>query len=327
MKDSTALIIGGGNIGHAIAFNISKNIKTFIIVRDKSLWNDFLSCHDEKSINFTVLSWSDTIDFTPDFIFITLPLLYREKAIELVKENKIKPTNIIAIPGYGGFEMLLKKDTYFNKFNYGSLQRVPYISRIINYGKEVNITSQKDTLFLYIQKNQKKTKENLESIFNISTNLLESHYQNTLSNSNPLLHTSRLYSIFKDSLSHKNEILFYEQWDDFSSKLLIAMDEEMSSIFKYKGIPHLHKTICEHYSVYDYKELTKKIRGIDAFKNIMTPMIKIGNKYIPDINSRYFTEDFGIGLKCINDIAQDCNLELPNISKILAWYQTIKKEI
>ncbi|CDG86480.1 NAD/NADP octopine/nopaline dehydrogenase family protein [Xenorhabdus bovienii] len=327
MKDRIALIIGGGNVGHAIAFNISKNIKTFLIAHEKLLWNNFLCCHNEKSTNFTVLSWSDIIDFTPDFIFITLPLLYRKKAIELIKKNKIKPTNIIAIPGYGGFEIQLESDTYFNEFNYGSLQRVPYISRIISYGKEVNITSKKEALFLYTHKEQEKTKESLELIFNIPTNLLESYYQNTLSNSNPLLHTSRLYSIFKDSLAHENEILFYEKWDDFSSKLLIAMDKEMSSIFKYKGIPHLHTTICEHYSVSNYKELTKKIKNIDAFKNIMTPMIKIGNKYIPDINSRYFTEDFGIGLKCINDIALNCNLVLPNISKILAWYQAIKKEI
>jgi hypothetical protein len=45
--------------------------------------------------------------------------------------------------------------------------------------------------------------------------------------------------------------------------------------------------------------MTEKLQSIEAFKNIKTPLKKIGNKYFFDINSRYFQEDIVYNLHYI----------------------------
>ena len=48
-------------------------------------------------------------------------------------------------------------------------------------------------------------------------------------------------------------------------------------------------------------------------------MIKIDGGWIPDINSRYFTEDFPYGLYFIKKLAEKSNLQIPIINKIYNW--------
>ena len=51
--------------------------------------------------------------------------------------------------------------------------------------------------------------------------------------SNPILHTSRLYSLFSEwhkGIIYKSVPLFYEDWDDQSSRLLLACDTEVQDI-------------------------------------------------------------------------------------------------
>ncbi|HEK2043311.1 NAD/NADP octopine/nopaline dehydrogenase family protein [Proteus mirabilis] len=328
MKKYNILVIGGGNIGHALIYDISDKCNITLIVHEKKKWHTYLENSKGKlSAKFIVKNWDEPLEKHYNYIFITLPMIYRNNALQLIKRNNIEDSNIIGITGFGNFESLCKEQIKNN--NFGSFQRVPYIARIIKYGKKIDILSKKDSLNLYIKDNKEKAKLDLESIFNVPINLLESHYQNTLSNSNPLLHTSRIYTLFYNESKKYNvfntEILFYEEWNNDASDMLIKMDNELKEIYKCKNIAHLHYSICKHYEVNNIEEMTKKIRSIIAFKNILTPMVKKNNLYYPDLKSRYFIEDFGIGLNSIKNIADTCNLNLPNITKVLNWYNNLEE--
>ena len=53
--------------------------------------------------------------------------------------------------------------------------------------------------------------------------------------SNPILYTARLKTLFGDwhvGIVYKSVPLFYEKWDDASSELLLACDEEVQDICK-----------------------------------------------------------------------------------------------
>lgn len=328
MKKENILIIGGGNVGHSLAYSLSDKANVSLLVRDKIKWNKTLKFGLNESKSFNVLTWDEKLENCPSIIFLTLPLLYRKDALNKLLQLKIQNSTIIAIPGYGDFEGLISSIKSYDNFNYGSLQRVPYICRIKKYGKEIEITGYKDSLFLYLKDKKDGLLEIFSYLFGTPTYYLESHLQNTLSNSNPLLHTSRLYSIFNSGLDKKEKILFYEEWNDESSHLLISMDNELKEIYKANGIENLHTNILNHYGVNTAIELTNKIKSIDAFKKIETPMIMKGlNYYTADLQSRYFTEDFGIGLKCINNVATKSDLKLKFIPTVLDWYNsTIKKE-
>ncbi|WP_272539878.1 MULTISPECIES: NAD/NADP octopine/nopaline dehydrogenase family protein [unclassified Providencia] len=327
MKTKNILIIGGGNVGHSLAYSLSDKANVNLLVRDKTKWDTKLKFGPNESQSFNVLTWNEKIEDSPSIIFLTLPLQYRKDALNKLSQLNIHHSTIVAIPGYGNFEDLISSITGYEKFNYGSLQRVPYICRIKEYGKEIEITGYKDKLFLYLKDKKDDLLETFSYLFNTPTYYLESHLQNTLSNSNPLLHTSRLYSIFNNDLKKREKILFYEEWGDESSHLLINMDNELKKIYKANGIENLHTDILSHYGVSSAIELTNKIKNINAFKKIETPMIEDGKgHYTADLQSRYFTEDFGIGLKCIDDIAIKSGLKLNFIPMVLDWYNSIMKE-
>lgn len=157
--------------------------------------------------------------------------------------------------------------------------------------------------------------------------MLHHFLEASLTNSNPLLHPARLYSLFHTWSRGKayHEIPgFYNSWDEESSELLIACDNEFQQILKalpvrIEPIP----TLLEYYDSYDARSLTYKIRSIIAFKHIPAPMEKTEKGFLPDFKSRYFTEDFPFGLLIIKSIAEVLNICTPNIDKILLWGQDV----
>ena len=48
-------------------------------------------------------------------------------------------------------------------------------------------------------------------------------------------------------------------------------------------------------------------------------MKRVEEGWIPDFESRYFTEDFPFGLQYIKSIAEQNDVLTPTIDKVLAW--------
>lgn len=51
-----------------------------------------------------------------------------------------------------------------------------------------------------------------------------------------------------------------------------------------------------------------------------------GSGYVPDFDSRYFTEDFPFGLKIIHDLSHEKELFCPNIDKVYEWGMRMLKD-
>ena len=88
-----------------------------------------------------------------------------------------------------------------------------------------------------------------------------------------------------------------------TSQLIITMDAEFNQLLcvlpvRKGSIP----TILNYYESTDAPSLTSKLRSIQAFKGILSPMQPVEGGYIPDFASRYFTEDFPYGLRIIQHI-------------------------
>jgi hypothetical protein len=105
------------------------------------------------------------------------------------------------------------------------------------------------------------------------------------------------------------------------------MDEEFQQLLDVlpvtKGsIP----TILDYYESTDAVSLTNKLKSIQAFKGLKSPMKKVDGGYIPDFGSRYFTEDFPYGLHIVQSQARQHGVSTPMIDEILLWGNTqIKK--
>jgi hypothetical protein len=215
---------------------------------------------------------------------------------------------------------VLPKDTALFGF-----QRVPFISRIIEYGKKAELKGYKETLSVAIEQTDNKGpfRKQLEQLFEKPVTLLDSYYEVSLSNSNPLLHPSRLYTMWKDwrpGIVYPRNPQFYAEWTLEASVLLIQMDEEFQNLLNILGLKSgCIPTVLDYYECTDAESLTHKLQTIKAFQGIYSPMKEVPGGFIPDFTSRYFTEDFPYGMRFIVETAREQHFPIPTIEGVYQW--------
>jgi hypothetical protein len=119
--------------------------------------------------------------------------------------------------------------------------------------------------------------------------------------------------------------LFYGEWSDESSKLLLACDQELQDMIKLMDKMDLTavKSLKIHYESDTVETMTKKLCSIMSLHNLGSPMIKVEGGFIPDFKSRYFTADFPYGLAIIEELAALLNFNAPNIKDTMDWYRKV----
>ena len=78
-------------------------------------------------------------------------------------------------------------------------------------------------------------------------------------------------------------------------------------------------TILDYYECSDDESLTQMFHDIPAFKGILSPMVQTPEGFIPDFQSRYFTEDFPYGMRYIVDLANQNDIDIPVITTVYDW--------
>lgn len=327
-------ILGGGNIGTVLLGDLAarKKYTVNLFTRKPEIWSREIEVIDQEN-NTVIKSKIDKITDSPsilkeaDVILSTLPSNVFTNMINELEQYILPGTYLGIIPGSGGCEFccqeLVKKGCVIFGF-----QRVHAIARIKEYGKSVCATSRKKEVYLGAIPNT-KTEEIcrlIEDMLQIPCYPLDNYMCVTLTPSNPILHTTRLYALFKNytnGMVYDRNILFYEEWDDESSEILIACDEELQKICAAYSELDLHeiKSLKKHYESDTVEKMTEKISSIMAFKGIYSPMKQIENGYIPDRESRYFKEDYPYGLCIIKAFAEIVKIATPNIDKVLMWYE------
>jgi len=206
-------------------------------------------------------------------------------------------------------------------------QRVPFISRVEEYGKSAHLLGYKDSHKIAVENvnNEEKAEfaKMMQDWFERPITVLKNYYEASLTNSNPLLHTSRLYTLFGGENEGKvfdRMIFFYEEWTEVAADMYIKMDKEFFNLLKVLPVSSNYlPTALDYYESHDAKSLAAKLGSIKGFKGITSPMKEVDNGWVADYGSRYFTEDFPFGLKYIWQLAHEKNVSCPNIDKVYAW--------
>ena len=325
-------ICGGGNLGHVIAgLAAYKGYKVSVLTRKPELWNSSLIVKDLEGNTFTGKLTTITKDASQvipqaDIILLCLPGYAIEEELLYIRpfiKDSCHIGSVVSSTGFffTAFRILGAEISLFG------FQRSPFISRIKEYGQIVNLLGYKKELQVatFNNKDPKLLQVTLQNITNTPVCLLNHFLEASLTNSNPILHPVRLYSLFHswtEEEVYPKKLNFYSNWDDESSELLITCDNEFQKTIKALPIQIKHiPTLLDYYESYDCSSLTQKIRSIKAFQDIKAPMKEVSNGYIPDFNNRYFTEDFPFGLLIIKSIAEIFDIDTPYINKILKWGQ------
>jgi len=326
-------IIGGGSQAHILAgfLGSQENVSINILTRRPKDWGKIFTTFDLSDKQYTAelgIISDKPEDVIPqsDLIFFCLPgFAVKEQLIRIrpfVTNNHILGS---AFSGTGFFFDVL--ELFGADVRCFGFQRVPFTGRVKEYGKSATLKGYKPFLAVaHLNCNEEYLAEQLSELFKVEVRLLNNILEATLSNSNPILHPSRLYVLYKDWYDQKlydKEELFYENWDDESSKLWIACDGELQAITQTFETPVNIETVLSYYGCKDYRSLTTKLRSIKPFMGVKTPMIKVDNGFILNGAYRYFTEDIPYGLVIIKSIAEQTGIETPHINQLIEWGQKV----
>ena len=331
-------ICGGGNVAHVLAGLLSWRIglEIRVLTRKPDLWGESIQVLDDQDRGTTgrphlISNQASEVIPGADLVILALPAYARAAVLRTIAPHLTGNVWVGSFPGSGGFDWLAHQTLQgasASIFIFGA-QRVPYISRIIHYGREVFGSPKKEGIAIAAipQSRSSEIAAILEDVLQMPVSCLHNFLEITLATSNPILHPARLYTLFHDYRAGRfwqERILFYEGWDDDASQLLIRMDREVHDIFAripldLSGISPLLK----HYGVGDAQALTRKISGIASFRGIPTPMLETGDGFIPDFESRYFAEDISYGLLIIKGVAAITGTSTPSIDTVLSWAQTM----
>lgn len=326
----TVCICGGGSLGHVIAGWLS--------ARNHAIVNILTSRPQEWSHEITVDTPEGTTlegkisnmpeDVVPlaDVVLLCLPGFLIKGELEQLKPYLSLRAFVGSVFSSTGFFFEAQK-VLSDKQPLWGFQRVPFISRVEEYGKSANLLGYKNAYNIAVESVSGKEKASFASLiqewFERPVNLLKNYYEASLTNSNPLLHTSRLYTMFggeNDGKVYSRMQLFYEEWTEEAASLYIKMDEEFFRLLKVLPVTEGYlPTALNYYDSHDAKSLAEKLSSIKGFKGITSPMVKVANGWVADFSSRYFTEDFPYGLKYIWQLAHKEGISCPNIDKVYAW--------
>lgn len=337
-------IIGGGNEGHYLSALIGsrEEYNVSILTSTPELFGDCIESIDANNGEITVgrltKASSNPADVIPnaDMILFAVPSNIYKKYLDNIFSFVSDGTVLGFIPGTGGVEFLAEKFIIDKHCPVFGTQRVPSGTKLICKGKSVNsLGSRKDLRIASFPSSFNAEICDLMSfLLRIDCVDLPNYLSVTLTPSNPILHTSRLYGLFHDYVQgqeYPEQLSFYKKWDDFSSEMLIGCDDELQEACKKMSRYDLSGILSlkEHYEIStmngntDVEKMTNKIRQLVYLKDGV-PMIRQENgSFVPNFESRYFTEDFPFGLCIVKDFCRICGVDTPHIDRVLGWYDKL----
>lgn len=331
-------VIGGGNIGTQFACKCaSQGYNVCLYTAHPLAFSPVLEIVDEHETVTTgrLNRVTDNMQLAlenSDIVFVTYPAFLLEELAEQMLPHLHSGMTIIMIPGTGGAEFAFHRCIEAGAVLCG-LQRVPSIARIVQYGKRVRCEGLRRELFLASIPLgcADEFARFLSSLWGIPCRILPNYLNATLTPSNPILHTTRLRTLFSDyqaGMVYERNPLFYGEWSDDSSELLLACDAELQELLKSLGELDLHmvRSLKEHYESDTVPALTKKLCSIKSLHNLKSPMRQEAGGWVPDFQSRYFTADFPYGLAIIEAFADLLRVGVPNIHATMEWYRQIVKD-
>lgn len=332
-SDNTRVaIIGGGNIGTQFACMIaSKGYRVNLHTSRPELFDGLLEIVDDRcSVTKGRLSLvsSDMREVVQScgIIFVTHPAFQLEAVSDRILPYIGEGTIICVLPGTGGAEYAFKKCIDAGAILCG-LQRVPSVARLEEYGKRVRCEGVRNELYLASIPHgyADGVAVFLSDIWGIPCNILPNYLSVTLTPSNPILHTTRLRTLFSeyhDGYVYDSNPRFYGDWDIESSRRLLTVDAELQDMCHMLSDIDLRsvKSLRIHYESDTEEEITHKLRSISSLNRLPSPMKRHAGGWVPDFDSRYFLADFPYGLAILEELAYILGYMAPTIGDTMDWY-------
>lgn len=329
-------IVGAGNMGLAMTAYMAVHEKAEVtLFTGKTIYSLRLEIVEqskfEHTSSFQTTDDPETAFSAADMIVVTYPAFLRKNFIDKYQRYIKKGTYLGFVPGYGGAEYSCV-DLINRGVNIFGLQRVPYVARAREDGdgETARILSSKKELFVGAIPNNKtdEAAKIIEYLLDIPVHSLLEYLSITLAPSNPLLHITGLYSVFKDYTAgdhYPAPLKFYEEWNNETSELLFKYDAELQEICRRLEPLDMREVVPLpiYYESPTPEAMTRKLKSIESFKAVMVPLKQLDEGYVPDLSSRMFVEDYPFGVSIIKDFARMLDVKTPTVDLLLDFYERL----
>ena len=252
---------------------------------------------------------------------------------------------IVGLPGQTGFEFEVRKalGQRLNNCLVMNFESLPWICRIVDFGRTVSIFGTKDKLVGALQGDltSARVADPLACLqrllgepprLQVSGHLLGI----TLRSPNAYSHPPIIYGRWKDwdgqALAHPP--LFYHGIDQETAELLGQISAEVVATSQRIMANYPEVDLSQVIPMYDWDlacygndikdktNLMTALRTNSGYEGITHPMIRTNNgHYLPDFNHRFLAEDVPFGLVVIRGIAEIAGTQTPCLDRVLAWCQ------
>lgn len=323
-------VFGAGNLGLACCAKLSAGNSVMLYTNRPHSQTETLNFREEDSpeahATFTVTSSIEDA-CQAQLILCTYPAFLRQQFVADITPFVAEDTILGFVPGYGGVEYFCQNLIRQGVTVFG-FQRVPYVCRSSWDERFAHILSPKTELFVAALPKGKTAEVAalMQKLFDIPTRPLQEFLAVTLVPSNPLLHTTGAYGIFKDykpGQAWDEQLMFYEQWNDDTSEMLLAYDDELQAICRALTPLDLSEVVSlrTYYESPDAPAMTRKLKSIKAFEVVKAPMFRQDDgTMVPNWSDRMFTEDYPFGVAIIKDIALKTGVPTPTVDTLLDFY-------
>lgn len=348
-------IIGGGSTAHLLGALLTNHGHSVRVLTSRPLlWRHDLLLRAGKE---DIIGRIDLASADPNLViegaqvaFLCMPVHQYRNSLKAIMPALVRNPECIVGPvyGQGGFDWMIKYEA--GRLNvpvphHFVIGLLPWITRTKNYGHESvyygsnvrnTIATSSPYVFDYL------SKEILDDLgytqwgcgkFEYVPNILTL----TLTVDNQIIHPSRCYSLWTSSVDWKTQEdvpYFYRDWDERSSQCLAGIDEDYVRVRS--ALSRHSPTFESSYNLdwlalqdWTYAEknvgITSFFRDAESLRYIHTPvMCTKDNKLKPDVEHRFFKDDFAFGLEICAWLADQLKCHVPHISHLINWY---RKEI
>lgn len=332
-ENTRIAVIGCGNVGTQFAcICAAKHYRVRVFSSKPELFHPVLEVEDEYGsvvsgrIEFAGKNIGQVVSDC-NLIFVAYPAFLFMEAAKMLLPFIRPGMGICVLPGTGGAEFAFQACLAKGAVLYG-IQRVPTVARLSQFGKKVRCEGLRKAIHVASIPNDYASDfaAFMKELWGIPCHTLPNYLNVTLTPSNPILHTTRLKTLFADyrpGMVYQSNPLFYGEWDLSSARLLLACDEELQAMCRIMTGLDLSGVLSLrlHYESNTAQEITEKLRSIKSLHNLLSPMKQVPGGWIPDFQSRYFSADFPYGLAIIEELAEILGCNAQNIRDTMKWYR------
>jgi len=230
---------------------------------------------------------------------------------------------------------------------------VPFICKIVNYGKDINLIGPKKYLYIssYPVERVHYVCNAISLCYYIPAIPIPSFLNLTLCPSNQIIHPGRVTGFFDQFpekcnkvLKFKDVPLLYEGLDQRSADEIQALDHEIQAIKKaivtkypqvnLDQVMPIQERICTMYDgqISDKSSLKRIFNTNIGYSRVPFPMIPVEGQDLKNtpkdevlvhlnLKARFFWEDLPYGLVILKDIGNIVGVDTPNVTRNIIFHQ------